>query len=164
MHFITRKKLQIKIFLSCILIYTTSIEAQEPPGLTAALKQHLKLSNESSAPKFQYSVTDLNGDGKDEVIVLITDEKYCGSGGCTMEVFHAEKGGFIFISGSTIVKPPIQILNSMSHGWKNIAVSTGKIRDVILKFNGKAYPLNPSLQPKATQQELMSAVTIIETY
>jgi len=136
--------------------------AQEPLGLTTAIKQHLKISADSSAPKFQYSLFDLNGDGHDEAIVLITDDEYCGSGGCTLEIYRGTTHGFKFLSGSTITKPPIRVLEEHSHGWKSLIVYS--YGNVVLKFNGNKYALNPSVQSKATVKQLSSAKILIESY
>lgn len=146
----------------CALIFAPNVQAQEPSGLTTAIKQHLKISPDSSAPKFQYSLFDLNCDGQNEAIVLITDNEYCGSGGCTLEIYSGTRRGFKFLSGSTISKPPIRVLDDKSHGWKSIIVFS--YGDVVLNFNGKKYPLNPAMQPKATAKQLKSAKVLIEAY
>lgn len=146
----------------CALIFVPNVQAQEPSGLTTAIKQHLKISADASAPKFQYSLFDLNDDGQDEAIVLITDNKYCGSGGCTLEIYRGTRRGFKFLSSSTITKPPIRVLDDKSHGWKSIVVFS--YGDIVLKFNGKKYSPNPSMQPKATVKQLKSAKVLIAGY
>jgi hypothetical protein len=138
--------------------------AQGPADLTAAIKRQLEIGSESPAPQFQYALSDLNGDGKDDAVILITDNEYCGSGGCNLQVFRGGDNGFEFISSSTICKPPIRLLGKTSNGWKTIIVYTGGVGDVLLSFNGKKYPGNPSLQPKATKAQVESAKVLIENY
>jgi hypothetical protein len=159
-------RLQLKhiSFILCLLMYVVNAYAQTPSDLTIAIKQHLKINNDSSAPKYQYSLTDLNGDGQDDAIVLITDNEYCGSGGCILNIYRGTKEGFKFVSSSTICKPPIRILSDRSHGWKSIIVYSGGTGNVVLNFNGKKYPQNPSMQPKATENQLKSAEVLIESY
>ncbi len=148
----------------CLFMFGINAHAQTPPDLTNAIKQHLNVRDNSATPKYQYSLTDLNGDGHDDAIVLITDNKYCGSGGCILNIYRGTKEGFKFVSSSTICKPPIRVLNDRSHGWKSIVVYSGGTGDVVLNFNGKKYPLNPSMQPKATEKQLKSAEVLIESY
>jgi len=153
--------LMVVIFL---LLYGVNAYAQAPLSLTIAIKKHHQIEDNESAPKYQYSLIDLNGDGQDDAIVLITDDEYCGSGGCNLNIYRGTRKEFKFVSNSTISKPPIRLLNNLSHGWKSIIVFSGGTGNVVLKFNGKKYPLNPSMQPKATEDQLKSSKMLIESY
>ncbi|WP_239185936.1 hypothetical protein [Candidatus Nitrotoga sp. HW29] len=65
-----------------------------------------------------------------------------------------------------ITRPPIYVLSGMSKGWHNIGVwvQGGGIRlgyVAELRFNGKAYPENPSVSPaKRLEGKLRGKVLI----
>lgn len=111
---------------------------------------------------YRYTFVDLNGDNISDAIVLFEDAESCGTGGCNMEIYRGTKTGFEYLSGSTITLPPIRVMSENRQGWKTLIVSSGGTGNVLMKFNGSRYPLNPSLQPKATPSAIKSAVTVLE--
>jgi hypothetical protein len=162
-HLMTQRA-QILSIISVVYFWVCAVDvlAQEPMGLTEAFKQHLMLKKDEPVPKYQYALTDLDNDGQNDAVILITDNDYCGSGGCNLLIFHRTQKGFTFVSESTICKSPIRIMDHLSYGWKSIIVYTGGTGDVVLRFNGKKYPSNPSMQSKATKQQLESAKILIK--
>ena len=62
------------------------------------------------------------------------------------------------VHSSTITWTPFRVLTESQHGWKSISVSVSgggmKAGEVVMRFDGKKYPSNPSLQPYATPDEL----------
>lgn len=113
-------------------------------------------------PSYVYALTDLNGDGIPDAIVLITDSAYCGSGGCVMAVFRGTPNGFVEVSSSTISRQPVYVLAETRSGWHSLSVlvAGGGIMDgwqSLMRFNGKRYPGNPSMQPHASPAQLENA-------
>jgi hypothetical protein len=51
---------------------------------------------------------------------------------------------------------------SMGGGWKTLIVYSKGRSDVLMRFNGKRYPLNPSSQPKATPEQVHAAHIVME--
>lgn len=141
-----------------------SIKVQEtrdtdtPSSLTAAIRAYIK---KPERPEFDYALTDLNGDGKADAIVLLRGSQWCGSGGCTLLVFKGKQDGFEFISKSTITSH-IRVSPEIRHGWKTLLVHTGGIGDVVMQFNGAKYPSNPSMQPKATKAQASAAEIVLK--
>jgi len=95
---------------------------------------------------------DLNGDGIEEVIVHIIGRSFCGSGGCNTLILAREGASYKVVSNMTITRPPIRVLRSASHGWRNLSVwvAGGGIRpgyEAELRFDGQTYPRNPSAPP-----------------
>ena len=94
--------------------------------------------------KFIFFEYDLNEDGKKEILVGFTGPYFCGSGGCT-QLLLDDQGNVITqfsVSGN-----PVVIDTNKTNGWKDLFIySGGKYR--IVKFNGKKYPSNPSMQPE----------------
>jgi uncharacterized protein YecT (DUF1311 family) len=141
-----------------------SIKIQEtrdtdaPANLTTAIQAYVK---KPARPEFDYALTDLNGDGKVDAIVLLQGSQWCGSGGCTLLVFKGKQDGFEFISKSTITSH-VRVLPETKHGWKSLVVYTGGIGDVVMTFNGTKYPANPSMQPKATKAQVRAAEILLK--
>jgi hypothetical protein len=90
---------------------------------------------------FEY---DLNDDGKKEIFVGLTGPYFCGSGGCTQYILNYQAA---VISKFTVADYPVVIDKDKSNGWKNLFIRSGG-KNRIVKFDGKTYPSNPSLQPE----------------
>lgn len=114
------------------------------------------LAKKGDDPKYanphQTAQIDLNGDGIQDALVLLQNPMYyCGTGGCTMLVFKGTKSGFRFVSRSTLIRSPVLVSKTKTHGWRDliVEVSGGGIapKQVALKYTGSKYPLNPSTLP-----------------
>jgi hypothetical protein len=110
--------------------------------------------------KYKYALIDLNDDKIDDAIVLF--DSSCGSGGCNMEIYRGTKTGFEYLSGSTITSEPIRVTSEIRYGWKTLIVFSNGSGNVLMRFNGRRYPLNPSLQPKAIKSQINSAISILD--
>jgi hypothetical protein len=102
--------------------------------------------------RFSYALVDLNGDSIPEAIVRIIDPQDCGSGGCNLYVLRRRGLRYQIVSHTTISRPPIRVLPSRSHGWLDLGVFVegGGILpgyEAVLSFNGRSYPLNPTVAP-----------------
>lgn len=122
------------------------------------------LSLEQDSIRYLTGSADLNNDGVAEHFVLIQDNYFCGSGGCTAIIF--DQTGDI-ISQMSVVKTPILLADSTSNGWQDFMVwSNGAFR--LMKYNGSSYPTNPSLAPEvdrgASQQAALKKVMETELY
>jgi hypothetical protein len=77
-------------------------------------------------------------------MVGFTGPYFCGSGGCTQMILDREGN---VITQFTVSDYPVVIDNTKSNGWKDLFIlSAGQYR--IVKFDGKTYPSNPSMQPE----------------
>jgi len=112
--------------------------------------------------KYKSVLVDLNDDNLADAIVLFDYPDVCGTGGCNLEIYRGTKNGFAFLSGSTITLPPIRVTSEKRYGWKTLIVFSGGTGNVLLRFNGSRYALNPSLQPKAEQSDIKGAVTVLD--
>jgi hypothetical protein len=95
---------------------------------------------------------DLNGDGRPETFVYVTDRNYCGSGGCKLVVLSPRKGNYHVVLRSTVTQLPISVLPTSSRGWRDVGVTVaggGITRPYMarLRFNGSRYPGNPTVAP-----------------
>lgn len=132
-----------------------SIAVPSSPG-TPTLQQVLSdfLTEQGSNltnTSYEVEYVDLNDNGRDDALVLLTSQNWCGSGGCTLLVFEGSTQGFEFVSRSTVVNKPIVVSETRTSGWRDLIVTIGggggSSGQVALKFNGETYPVNPSMQP-----------------
>lgn len=140
-----------------ILALTACAGVQKPDdSLAAAVAQ----ATQQESPDYKHAFVDLNDDGVGDAIVLLEGMDWCGSGGCTMLVLKGEGAGYTAVSRSTVVREPIRVSTSTSHGWRGLIVhSDGKAR--LMGFTGDGYPLNPSMQSAAPEAQAESAETVL---
>lgn len=152
--------------LSVLLVLhflTATVYAQHAPsGLMSAIQDYVGKKGHQERPPFRQALTDLNADGQVDAIVLLLGSNWCGSGGCNMLVFRGTNDGFTFVSASTITNEPIRVSPENTQGWKTLIVHSKGKGDVLMQFNGTHYPLNPSLQSKATTGQVEAAEVLLK--
>jgi hypothetical protein len=130
--------------------------AGEPRGaaaesLHAALETYLKGSAGDSASLHPLALADLDDDGVDDGLVLLEGVRGCGPEGCVLLVFRCRAGHFEFRSRITAVRPPVLLTDQRTRGWRDLVIRTmtvdGAPKDVVLHFDGNAYPPNATLLP-----------------
>lgn len=114
--------------------------------------RHLDGGKPDKQVRYVSAYEDLNGDGKPEAIVVMVSNGWCGSGGCTMFVLTLNDGAWTEVSRTTITRAPISVLPGVANGWHNLGVwvQGGGIQpgyEARLSFDGKSYPLNPTVPP-----------------
>src|SRR5258708_38993361 len=62
----------------------------------------------------------LNGDGRKEVFVYLTDPDYCGSGGCSLAILSPRHGSYRVLVRTTVTRLPIMLLATSTHGWRDV--------------------------------------------
>ena len=139
-----------------LLSETVPATPQSGPNLNPALqKAIIQFMQTEKVPldeghTFFSDFVDLNGDSTPDALVLLTGPYWCGTGGCTMLVFQGKDTNFTFVSSSTLVRPPVTVSETRTKGWRDLVltVSGGGMpaKTVALKFDGKKYPRNPSVQ------------------
>ena len=118
-------------------------------GLRGFLQMHFRDYRETSPDaRYAAALVDLNGDGRPEAVVQVFASSACGSGGCNLHLFGQGPGGWHMISTMTVANAPIRALNTRSHGWRDLSVHVAgggrRGYDARLRFNGRAYPGNPT--------------------
>lgn len=168
---------------ACLIVMTllsssTPVRAAQQDRLQEAIYRHNKAVLEGSAAKYgaryeaqdyevkdkyKSALVDLNDDRIMDAIVLFDDPDSCGSGGCSLEIYRGTKTGFEFVSRSTITNEPIRVASEMVHGWRSLIVFAKRKGDVLMRFNGTGYPLNPSMQRNAMPAQVNAAQVVIGT-
>ncbi|PSW62136.1 hypothetical protein C0W54_07335 [Photobacterium kishitanii] len=132
------------------------------PNSQPNLNKSVSEATHETKPLFDVGYSDLNGDGLKDALVLLNGSNWCGSGGCTFMVFENLGTRYKLISQSSITSPPISVAKSETNGWKNLIVWAGDTGFVLMKFNGKTYPYNPSLEPIASKSQQLGSQLILK--
>lgn len=133
-------------------------ETRPDPELESILLDLIPDYQSSYSPeepaRYFYNRVDLNGDGKQEVIVIVYGGTVCGSGGCNAWVLTPAGETYQKVTEFTLAQMPIVVGNTKTKGWNDLVfrVSGGGVIPAfhVLRFNGKKYPSNPSTAPKFT--------------
>lgn len=140
-------------------------EKERNAELEKALKKEFKLSKYDKNIRYYYNTIDLNDDGIPEVFAYVVGSSVCGTGGCSAIIFQKQGEDYDVLSKFTLVNPPIIISDKKTNGYKDIImyVSGGGIESFFakMKYDGKHYPSNPSIQPKIKPYEKISGKVII---
>lgn len=142
--------------LVALALGAVATPAAAQPGRAADLRAFLQErfgEDRAGYPDTRYVVAwaDLNGDRRPEALVYLTSGNYCGSGGCRLYIYTPERGSWSQHGMLTITNPPIMVLNSRSHGWRDLAVHVSgggaRPRNAIVRHGRTTYQSNPSLAP-----------------
>jgi hypothetical protein len=163
----------IATFLLALLTLLEPAAAQENANVqstnrVASLKLVLQKLDPSPSARYIAVFADLNGKEPAEAIVYMLSQRWCGSGGCFTFIFRREGGNWVTISKTSITRPPIYVLDSVSNGWHSIGVwvQGGGIQpgyEAELPFTGKTYPLNPTTPPSRPVKNPKGSIVISST-
>jgi hypothetical protein len=123
--------------------------ANRQQALKIFLQEHVRqiAPDLDERTNFSYAFVDLNGDGRDEAIVHVTGRHWCGTGGCQTYILTPNQNTYRFVARIPATRLPIRVLDSMSHGWRDITVivreDAARMYEGELRFNGQKYPLDP---------------------
>jgi hypothetical protein len=159
-----------------LAVCCTALHGQDESNTTIAsgkvrqfLQQYLGADSYPAWSKPTHYVArfvDLNGTGSNEVIVYLMNGPWYGSGGCATLILAPEKSLYRVVTWTTITWPPIRILETRSHGWRDIGVwvQGGGIQpgyEAVLHFDGKEYPSNPSVALAKPADKQMAGTLVV---
>jgi len=127
------------------------------------------LVGEDTTTRYQDTFVDLSGDGIPEVIVFVTGEDWCGSGGCEILVLARKGPSYTVVTRMTVSRPPIRVLIAKTKGWHDIGVwvqGGGNVQgyEAELQFDGSSYPTNPSVLPARPLTGKAPGKVVIRSY
>ncbi|MGH7676944.1 MAG: hypothetical protein ACRENU_00675 [Gemmatimonadaceae bacterium] len=135
---------------------------QQLPPLPAALAEFARKHGDTVLPEYRHALLDLDGDRRDDAVVMLLGPAWCGDGGCQMLVLRGDRNRFEFVSASTVASEPVRVLDRPTRGWKTLIAHSKGRGDVLLPFDGKGYPADASLQPKAARSQLSAARILLQ--
>jgi hypothetical protein len=157
-------------FLALIAAALLSAGAQTALELPPSVLQLIRADYVSEFGETRYfdAWTDLNGDGRNEIVVHVIGSMACGTGGCSTLIFTPEESGYRLVTTITVSRPPIGISPRATNGWKNLVVHVsgggGKAHDAELAFDGRTYPRNPSVPPATHVSRADGIVVLIPDF
>lgn len=142
---------RILFFTLLAPFFTIPVLAAGCPTAPPGLQQLLGQTGWGMPSDYVFSMHDLNGDGIQEAVVLLTDTDWCGSGGCTLLVAQHLGAAWQLISKITLVHPPVIALERKRSGWQSLSFIVGgggmAADPVTLDFRQGRYPSNPTTVP-----------------
>lgn len=153
---------------SSISLHKTDKQVDEKTekNLTEALNSYLQELgvNLETGQTYKTEYIDLNNDGIKDALVLMNTPDWCGTGGCSLFVFQGGEEKFQFVSQSSLINQPFTISETQTNGWRDLVVEVSgggaKAETVALKFDGKVYPSNPSLESPITSENTVEGVKV----
>jgi hypothetical protein len=131
-----------------------------------ALAEFLAERDIREVPDRREAFVDLDGDGRDDLLMLLDDPNWCGSGGCTLLVFRNQPDGFALVTETSVTRPPIAVSNQRHSGWHDLLVNVGggglESGTVALQHDGTGYPPDPSVMAILAPDSVPSARVVIE--
>ncbi|UOR14427.1 hypothetical protein [Qipengyuania aquimaris] len=120
---------------------------------------------EDGSMRYALAWNDLDGDGADEAIIYLAAPYFCGTGGCPTLVLTPAGPMWRKVGDISVSRTPVTVLDSATNGWKDITVAVsgggGPSGNALLKFDGEAYPSNPTVAP-AEMTDTTGEVVIAE--
>lgn len=148
-----------KSFATAVLLTASAVAcAAPPPNLSYSVSAW---AAPRTVERYQFHLSDLNGDGVQDAVVYVTDPSYCGGAGCPLLTFKGVPGSFDFIASSGSVNKPIYALEEMRNGWRTLAgvVGFGAVAGIVpirWKMAQQGYRSTPINEPVI---ELTAAMT-----
>lgn len=136
-------------FVTC----ASATQLDSPSVGTLRMFLQMYLRGHDVSTRFSFATAQLTRGPRQQIFVYVAGRMWCGSGGCTALLLEPLGSSFKVVDRFTLARLPIRILPSMTNGWRDIAMEVrgGGIhprRAVVLKFNGRKYPSNPSMAPE----------------
>lgn len=130
----------------------TEVVSPAPANAEEDIRHFLLQEYPDAAPlKYALAWHDLNGDGADEAIVHLVTPYFCGTGGCNTLVLTSAGPMWRKVGEISVSRTPVSVLETRSNGWKDLTVAIGggggQSGNALLKFDGTAYPSNPTVAP-----------------
>ncbi|MEX1316633.1 MAG: hypothetical protein AB1Z22_05825, partial [Synechococcaceae cyanobacterium] len=66
------------------------------------------------------AATDLDGDGREEVLVYLMGSFFCGTGGCNLQVYRTTPQGYMLVNDLPISRLPVVAAETRSKGWRDL--------------------------------------------
>jgi hypothetical protein len=135
----------------------TRADARVAAALWAEITRNGPPEGLEGESRYFYNRVDLNGDGRPEVVAHVVSPYVCGSGGCATYVLRETGGRYVVASSMTLGRTPVVVSPRRTNGWRDliVPVSGGGVRGGfrVLRFDGRRYPSNPSVQPPAPEAQ-----------
>jgi heat shock protein HslJ len=126
-------------------------ETKPDPELEAAIlraepnytREAVDIAGGVGKGRYVHGRVDLNGDGRDEVLVYLLGSIFCGTGGCDLLLFTKGQSGYSLINKFPISRLPVIVSAEKNKGWHDLirpeSGGGAKASFVRHAFDGKRY-------------------------
>jgi uncharacterized protein len=132
-----------------LFLASLAAHAELPPDVLRDIQRDYASADEATPTRYVEAFADLNGDGKNELLVHVVGPTACGSGGCPTVVYVLLGNGYWRMATIGLTNLPIRVSATRTRGWRNLIVHVGgggaEAGDVELAFDGRGYPRNPTV-------------------
>jgi hypothetical protein len=91
---------------------------------------------------------DLNGDGREDALVLLQSRRHCSARGCTLLVFERVGEEYELHSRLLLGRTPLIATESRTGGWRDLVApmtsSAAGMRLMVVKHTPRGYPDDPA--------------------
>jgi len=70
--------------------------------------------------RYVHAATDLDGDGREEMLVYLMGSLFCGTGGCTLQVYRPAPGGYALVNDFPVSRLPVVAADRQTNGWRDL--------------------------------------------
>ncbi|MEJ7137535.1 hypothetical protein [Amphibiibacter pelophylacis] len=161
MPYLPRTATPLALCAALLLAAAPAAQACSGHTVSDAVAEFVKSKGASKVPPFRTARVDLNRDGRPDAVVLLGGRDWCGSGGCTLLVFRGSAHEFHLVGDTSVADTPVRLAKTRSKGWSSLIVHSKGSGEVLLNFDGRSYPDNASVQPKAGSAALKQSRTLL---
>lgn len=134
-----------------LFLASAAAHAELPTDVLLDIRR--EYSGDVAAPtRYVEAYADLNGDGKNELLVHVIGPAACGSGGCPTLVYTLLGSGYWRMATIGLTHLPIRASGTITRGWRNLIVTVSgggaQAGEVELVFDRRGYPNNPTVPGK----------------
>jgi uncharacterized protein len=131
--------------LALLLLSAANAQAELPVAVQSDLWD--AYGSPSKLVRYREGRVDLDGNGREEIVVYLSGRKTCARNGCTTVVYSPQgKDGYRRVATIAATDLPIGVAEARSAGWRDLVVHVrGHKKGPVLElfFDGTTYPKNP---------------------
>lgn len=124
------------------------------PSIDPTLDAHVRDYARDGSMPLRYVTARTGDDPQALTLVYLVGGDYCGSGGCTLLILRKNVDLYERLGRLTVVRTPIRILQTSSHGMPDLAVAVSgggaTPHEALIPFDGQRYAPNPTTAPSRT--------------
>ena len=122
------------------------------PTVQAAVNRFLQSEHATGADRRHVvERVDLNGDSRDDALVLMQSRRYCSAFGCKVLVFQNTGEGYSLTSEMRLGRTPMIAANTRTNGWRDLVApmttSRAGMQLVMLQHSDDGYPADGERAP-----------------
>ncbi len=110
------------------------------PDYTKAMLQDM---GETGMARYATGKVDLNNDGQPEIFVYLMGSIFCGTGGCTLQLYQSDNGNYTLLGEFGLSRTPVIVSAASNKGWRDFwRLQSGGGRPseyVRYRYNGNQY-------------------------